>query len=194
MRGRQFVEPIRSKAEINRVKDAMKADGNMKMLALFTLGINTAMRISDLLSLRWEDIVNRGKITEKFEYKEGKTGKRRQTVFSPSVRSIMGQLYQNEKGTYVFRSEVDRYSDKERPLTYVSVYRKLNYYIRERAGVDIRVGCHTLRKTFAYHAYKSGYDIYVIQSLLNHSTPAVTKRYISLAQDELDRVYLAVDL
>jgi len=194
MNGRQFVEPIRSKAEINRVKDAMKADGNVKMLALFTLGINTAMRISDLLSLRWENIVQRGKIQEKIQYKEGKTGKCRQIVFSNSVRTILGQLHNLEHGEYVFSNDVDRYSDEERPLTYVSVYRKLNYYIRERAGIDIRVGCHTLRKTFAYHAFKAGYDIYIIQSLLNHSTPAVTKRYVSLAQDELDGVYLAVDL
>ncbi|GMA66225.1 hypothetical protein GCM10025859_67000 [Alicyclobacillus fastidiosus] len=62
------------------------------------------------------------------------------------------------------------------------------------AGIKDRIGTHTLRKTFAYHAYKQGKDITLIQKLLNHSAPSVTLRYIGITQDEMDDVYLTLNL
>lgn len=56
------------------------------------------------------------------------------------------------------------------------------------------IGTHTLRKTFAYHAYKSGIDITLIQRLLNHSSTSITLRYIGITRDQLDDVYLKLDL
>ena len=61
-------------------------------------------------------------------------------------------------------------------------------------GIKDKIGTHTLRKTFGYHAYNNGYDITLIQKLFNHSTPAITLRYIGITQEELDDVYLSLDL
>lgn len=57
-----------------------------------------------------------------------------------------------------------------------------------------RVGTHTLRKTFGYHAYQSGVRLAVLQKLFNHSAPSVTLVYIGITQDELDDVYLNLNL
>jgi len=61
-------------------------------------------------------------------------------------------------------------------------------------GIAENIGTHTLRKTFGFHAYISGVDITRIQKLLNHSAPSITLSYIGITQDELDAVYLSLDL
>ncbi|WP_072169790.1 tyrosine-type recombinase/integrase [Propionispora sp. 2/2-37] len=61
-------------------------------------------------------------------------------------------------------------------------------------GITEKIGTHTLRKTFGYHAYQSGVSIGVIQKLFNHSAPSITLRYIGITQDDLDNVYLNLNL
>ena len=66
--------------------------------------------------------------------------------------------------------------------------------VAKSVGIKEKIGTHTLRKTFGYHAYNNGYDITLIQKLFNHSSPSVTLRYIGITQEELDDVYLSLDL
>ena len=61
-------------------------------------------------------------------------------------------------------------------------------------GVKGKIGTHTLRKTFGYHAYKQGVSLEIIQKLLNHSAPSVTLRYIGITKEELDNVYISINL
>ncbi|MCF8009832.1 MAG: tyrosine-type recombinase/integrase [Clostridiales bacterium] len=60
-------------------------------------------------------------------------------------------------------------------------------------GIKDKIGTHTLRKTFGYHAYKKGYDITILQKLFNHTAPLITLRYIGIIQDELVGFYLSLD-
>ena len=76
MPGRQIVKPIRNKKIIQRVKDAMKAEQDYKLLTLFVLGINTGLSISDLLNLHWEDVLSGKKLNSRIILTEQKTGKR----------------------------------------------------------------------------------------------------------------------
>jgi site-specific recombinase XerD len=64
----------------------------------------------------------------------------------------------------------------------------------ERVGITESIGCHTLRKTFGYHAYKAGVDLTLLQSIFNHSAQSVTLRYIGIIQDDIDNVYDALNL
>lgn len=63
------------------------------------------------------------------------------------------------------------------------------YDVTKSVGIKERIGTHTLRKTFGYHAYNNGYDITLIQKLFNHSSPAVTLRYIGITQDEIQDLF-----
>ena len=72
-------------------------------------------------------------------------------------------------------------------------YKILNSVAKD-VGIKEKIGTHTLRKTFGYHAYKNGYDITIVQKILNHSSPSVTLRYIGITQDKLDDVYMNLDL
>lgn len=69
-----FVEPIREIRKISQIKNILRADGNIRDLLLFELGINSALRISDLLRLRIKDLFeNDGTPREFFDMKEAKT-------------------------------------------------------------------------------------------------------------------------
>lgn len=60
-------------------------------------------------------------------------------------------------------------------------------------GIPDRVGTHTLRKiSFAYHAFQDGKDITPIQKALNHHSPAT--RYIGITQDQINDLYITVNL
>ena len=59
----------------------------------------------------------------------------------------------------------------------------------EKAGVDYKVGTHTLRKTFGYHHYQKFKDVVVLQKIFNHSAPQITLRYIGIDQDIIDESY-----
>ena len=194
--GRQNVKPIRDKKVIQRVKDAMRAVGDYKFLALFVMGINTGLRISDLLALKWEDVFSKGKFHSRIVLVEQKTGKRQEIPLGKSVIDVLKEYkaHTTPEG-FLFPTEKNpKGGELDRAMTYQYVHRMLNYYIRERAGFMEAVGCHTLRKTFGYQAYLAGWDLYRIQECLNHSSPAITRRYIDLSQDDKDQVFVSLNL
>jgi integrase len=194
--GRQNVKPIRDKKIIQRVKDAMRAEEDYKFLALFVLGINTGLRISDLLRLKWDDVYVKGKFLSRIVIKEKKTGKPNEIPLGKTIIDILKE-YKAHTTTegYLFPTEKNpKRGELDKAMSYQYVYRRLNYYIRERAGFTEAVGCHTLRKTFGYQAYIAGWDIYRIQECLNHSSPSITRRYIDLSQDDKDQVYASLNL
>ena len=194
--GRQNVKPIRDKKVIQRVKDAMRAEEDYKFLALFVMGINTGLRISDLLALRWEDVYSKSKFLPRIVLVEKKTGKRQEIPLGKTVIDVLKEYkaHTTPEG-FLFPTERNpRFKNLTKAMSFQFVYRMLNYYIRERAGFTEAVGCHTLRKTFGYQAYLAGWDLYRIQECLNHSSPAITRRYIDLSQDDKDQVFVSLNL
>ena len=77
---------------------------------------------------------------------------------------------------------------KSNRMERVSFYRIINNVCRQ-AGIDYKVGTHTLRKTFGYHHYKQFNDIALLQKILNHSSPSITLRYIGIDQETIDISY-----
>jgi site-specific recombinase XerD len=63
-----------------------------------------------------------------------------------------------------------------------------------KVGLTDHIGTHTLRKTFGYHAYQKGVDITLLMQLFNHAAPSITLRYIGITQDDIDQVYIDMEL
>ncbi len=183
------VEPIRNVSAISTMKRLMLADGQYMYHLLFTLGINTGLRVSDILLLKYEDLLdNRGRIKQSFDISEMKTSKRRKVTINKSVHKALELMLENtdsRKG-YIFVK-------RQIPVSRSTVWRVLNKYAKE-AGLHQKIGTHTMRKTFGFHLYKKGIDVSRIQYLLNHSSPKDTLRYIGITQDEVDGIVEELNL
>lgn len=186
----EFVQPIRSLKQIETIKKLLKQQ-SLRDYCLFVLGINSGLRISDLLKLRISDVAEKGKVKDRIRLRENKTNKFKDFPISDNAKSaireyLKSRLYSENEPLFISRKNKGF-------LLRQRAYKILNEVARS-IGIKEKIGTHTLRKTFGYHAYNSGYDIAIIQKLFNHSSPSVTLRYIGITQDEMDDVYLSLDL
>jgi len=192
------VNPIKDVRKIRRVKRLMIKDGNFRDLLMFTLGINAGLRISDILAMKWKDLICKdGRICDEVTVKEKKTKKTKRFPLNGAVRKAIEMYIQNmpsaNPNEFVFVSRKKKISGERHPISRVAAWQSINKYCK-RAGIEQNVGTHTLRKTFGYHQYKRGTDIAMLQKMLNHSSPEVTLRYIGIEREKLNARYKAVEL
>lgn len=186
----EFVQPIRNLKQIETIKKLLKSQ-NMRDYCLFVFGINSGLRISDLLKLRISDITENGKIKDRIRLREKKTNKFKDFPLSTSTKSALKDYLKTR--TYTENEPLFISRKNKGFLLRQQAYKIIND-VAKSVGIKEKIGTHTLRKTFGYHAYNNGYDITLIQKLFNHSSIAVTLRYIGITQDEMDNVYLSLDL
>lgn len=178
----KIVQPIRNKADIEKMKNELAKSGSRNRL-LFTMGINTGLRISDILQLKVGDVAG----NDYYVLTEQKTGKRKRISLHAVKEEISAYTQNREPEEWLFPS---RRGDQ--PITRIQAYRILND-AAEVCGLE-EIGTHTLRKTFGYHFYKATKDVAMLQTLFNHSAPSITLRYIGIAQDEIDEAMLNFSL
>lgn len=185
----EVVEPIRDKKKIEAMKKILYAD-NIRNYVLFVLGINSGIRVSDLCKLKDTEVKeDNGKIKERIIIREKKTGKTKNYPINESAKKALIEYLgvKSPEGKYLFASRKGG-----NPITRIQAYRILND-AAELVGVP-RVGTHSLRKTFGYHAYINGTSITLLQRIFNHTTQKDTLRYIGITQDEIDEVYININL
>ncbi|KON86589.1 integrase [Sporosarcina globispora] len=169
------VQPIRDIAMIAAMKDVLMRQ-HYRNYFLFVLGINTGLRISDLLTLKVGDVRERSHII----ITEQKTGKlKRFKINSELQKHISEFTISKDAAEYLFKSR--RGAQR---IHRVQAWKILNTAAKEVGLAEI--GTHTLRKTFGYHFYQKYKDVAVLQQIFNHSSPAVTMRYIGINQDIID--------
>lgn len=186
----EFVQPIRNLKQIETIKKLLKQQ-NLRDYCLFTVGINSGLRISDLLNLTVNDVIENGKIKDRIRLREKKTNKFKDFPLSDNAKSAIREYLK----TRDYKPNEPLFLSRKNKgfLLRQQAYKIIND-VAKSIGIKDKIGTHTLRKTFGYHAYNNGYDITLIQKLFNHSTPAITLRYIGITQEELDDVYLSLDL
>ena len=189
----EFVQPIRDRKQLESMKKLLRGSENgLRNHCLFLLGINSGLRVSDLLALKIQDVLDeRGKVRDRINLREKKTGKMKDFPIGASAKKSLME-YISSRGEYD-RHDVLFLSKKGGSLSRNQTWKILSDCAKE-IGISENIGTHTLRKTFGYHAYMLGTDITRIQKLLNHSSPGITLAYIGITQDELDDVYLSLDL
>lgn len=193
------VQPIREKAKIAAMKKVLRGQ-SLRDELLFTLGINIHLRISDLLAFKIGDVVDdHGRARDYYiERTEKKTGKTKTLIFNPRLRRLIENYIKTaRKGAapeeYLFKSR-KRNAQGEYVLTRVQAYRIIKEAARA-VGIKYRIGTHTMRKTFGYHALRDGIaTLPILQQLYNHASQQDTLIYIGITQDEMDQVMLSVDL
>jgi len=180
-----IVEPIRSENQIKQIRGNLYRQKNPRDYLIFVFGINSGLRIGDILSLKLEDVKdNQGNLKDYLTIKEQKTGKTRKVFFNKQIKEALN-YYLKKTGIfnldqYLFTNEK---SKKNKPITRIRAYQLINKWCKD-VGLDCKVGGHTLRKTFGYHMRMQGVSIERISNLLNHRNIKVTFRYIGINDDE----------
>jgi len=172
------VDPIRNKEDIKKFKNAAKRKRDRVMIEL---GFNSGLRIGDILKLKVKDVKDNHHIT----INEEKTTKNRKIKLNPKVKELIEEYIEEEELSgedYLFQSR----KGDNKPISKTQAYRIIKE-IGDKLGLDIRIGTHTLRKTFGYFHYRRFKDIAQLQTIFNHSTPRQTLDYIGVTQEEIDK-------
>lgn len=189
-------QPIRDRRKIERVK-AILRETSARDYLLFTLGINLAVRIGDLLQLRIRDVLGKGGTIHKaIHFKEQKTKRDIYPAINSAALEALEFYFEKEKARnpdlYLFRKD-----KKNRPLTRQRVWQLIQEWtlmtgIRKEG--EGRFGCHSLRKTFGYQAWKLGVTTEELQRKFGHRSAEVTRRYIGISQDMVRAIEMKVSL
>ncbi len=193
------MSPIKDKKELEAMKKYFLGKNEIRNYALFCVGINTALRIGDILRLRWKDVYDFGSRSFKkhLQLKEQKTKKRAEILLNKGVINALKKLlaYFNknhvtiDENTYIFTGR----KNMEKPLSRSQAYRIINSAAKA-LKITGNIGCHSLRKTFGYFAARSGISSVLLMHIYNHSSFPITMRYLGIEQDERDEVFMRIAL
>ncbi|MDD9156413.1 tyrosine-type recombinase/integrase [Aliivibrio sp. S4TY2] len=172
------VSAVVSKQQIDTISSKLRAYGQQYQ-DVWDLGIQLALRISDLLNIRYEDIRhNRLRIVE------AKTQKVVNVLLNEKSLQIISRRRNDfPKDVYLFQSHHKNVSGTK-PLTRIAVYKTFRV-VGDDIGISL--GTHSMRKTRGYFVYRE-FGIGETMRMLNHSKEAVTLRYIGITQQRMDEV------
>lgn len=190
-------QPIRDPKLLHEFKDFyLEKERNIRNYTLCILGLNTALRITDVLDLRWKDLYDfsGNHFLEHLTVTEKKTGKANTIALNQSIVDTL-TAYRTQfpstpaEDTCLFPSR----KGINRPISRSQAFR----IIKKAAlavGLCHNVSCHSLRKTFGYHAWQQGTPPALLMNIYNHSSFQVTKHYLGIEQDDRDNVFKNISL
>ncbi len=183
------VEPIRSLVDIGRIKTLLQK--RPRDLALFTLGINLPLRVSDLLALRLYQVCDL-KPGAALAIREQRTGRRVKVSLNRSCCQVVAGLVRScnpESRTadwhqrYLFRSR------RGEVLLASSVHRLVKSWCKH-VGLTGNYGANSLRKTWGYHQFATfGTDLNRLMTFFNHPTRRQTLDYLCLQPQDFKNIF-----
>ena len=188
-------QPIRSLDELTAFRSYyLNKEVNLRNYMLICMGLNTALRISDMLQLKWRNVddFDRKHYAKHIVVCEGKTGKETRIAINNNLieafEMYMGSLKSVSGNDYIFTGKT-----KGTHLSRSQAFRIITH-VAEALNMENGISCHSLRKTFGYYAWKYGTPPAMLMEIYNHSSYEITKRYLGIKQDDRDNVFLKVNL
>lgn len=165
-------------------------DGNYRMSLLIGCGIFFCLRISDLLQLRWCDILDKDALV----IWEKKTGKRRDIRIN---RGFAGHITDCHEALGICDNSQPCFLNRYGSVISLQMVNRSLKEIRVRYQVPVtNFSTHSLRKTWARKIYENEnlqgrgeMALLKLSELMNHSAPNITRRYIGLRKEELGELY-----
>ena len=181
---KQLVLPIKDSNVLHEVEDTLL--NNFKYgrrnYTIFQVGKATLLRVSDVLALRRAEIFkNDGAINKNAYIRDKKTNKPNILYLKPVKQDLIDYFQwltkNNIQSEWLFQS----IKNPNRHITEKQYY-KVMAKTGDLLGINY-LGTHTMRKTGAYRVYtQTHYNIGLVMSLLNHSSEAMTLKYLGLDQ------------
>jgi len=188
----KMVYPIRDKKQIELVKSYLKSK-SLRNYLMFQVGISSALRISNILSLKVKHVWSNKRPAEFIEVNEKKTGKYKRfpvtSNLAKAIKEYAAEYDMSNPDFYLFRSR----KGENKPI-FRQQARDILDAACDMCGVEEQFGSHGMRKSWGFHAFKSGISLDYISIALNHRSIAETKRYLGLLQEDLDDIYFQVNL
>ena len=188
------VEPIKDLRAIRRIKAMLAA--KPRDLCLFTLGINTAYRGNELLSLRIAQVAHL-KAGDVLDLKQSKTDKRRAAVLNNSaVEAITAWLRVHPNAD----DDAPLFPSKKGGALTVPTMTNMVKGWCEAAGLNGNYGSHTLRKTWGYQQLRRNRKVkpHMVMPLLmeayGHYSQKQTLEYLCIQSDEISGLFMQVEL
>lgn len=172
---------------MNLVRKLAK-DENYKMSLLVALGCFTGLRISDILALRWNQILG----VSEFSVIEKKTGKKRTLRLNPQLQQHIQECYGHIRPIGLKAPILVSQKGTVFTIQRINVILK---EVKKKYRLKIKnFSCHSLRKTFGRQVYNMNSDnselaLVKLMELFNHSSVSITKRYLGLRQEEILETY-----
>ncbi len=173
------VIPIENDEKLLEIKEELKKKGTMPLL-LWTFGVNTSLRISDILPIKVKDVMG-----DKLYLKEKKTGKHQEIALNRGITDILeGYIKNMNPEEYLFKGR----QGGNKPITRQRASQIIKSAVKAVGLNPARISCHTMRKSRALRIYRQTGDIALVMKMLNHSSQAVTLRYLGIEQQIMDKV------
>jgi len=193
------VSPIKSVKKINYIKKLLSEKWKIRLLVLFSIGINSALRISNLLSIQVKHLFKSDwTVKDSFEIQEKKTKKKHKVTFPPKTKKAI-ELYkktypsniENEDNYIFFRAKSNE--KWQHHISRVQGWKNIGQRCRA-VWLEGNYWGHSFRKTQGWMARSNGVPLSVIQHKLNHSSQKVALKYIGITQEEVDEAVYNLDL
>lgn len=168
--------------------------GEYKFCLLISTGVFTGLRISDLLTLKYTDLINKDILT----IREKKTKKVRTIKINPDLSILVERIYKKLNLTnpnqFIF---LNRFGNKPIDKSYVNTKLK-ELFSKNRIKIDGNCSSHLMRKTLGRRVMElnnfSNESLVLLMELFGHSSMSITKRYLGIRQQEINDIYLSVSL
>lgn len=188
-------QPIKSKEDLRKFMEYYETVcPNPRNHALIVLGLHTALRISDILELHWKDVFDfsMNVFRKHLTVLEQKTGKPKMVALNVHVIDAL-ESFKNVRKPGSQDFIFSKRTDPSTPISRSQAFRVVRDAARKSLHAE-NISCHSLRKTFGYHAWQQGISPALLMDIYNHSSYQITKRYLGIDQDEKDHVYLELKL
>ncbi len=172
----------------------LERDGEYKFCLLFSIGVFTGLRISDLLKLRFNQFEN----SEILTIQEQKTKKTRRIKINADLKEIVerikGRMVVTDTNQLIF---VNRFGTKSIDKSYVNV--KLKELLKQyNIVLEGNASSHLFRKTLGNRVLRlnnySNESVILLMELFGHSSPSITKKYLGIREKEIHDVYDSIRL
>jgi integrase len=172
----------------------LESKGEYKFCLLISIGVFTGLRISDLLKLKYSDLLDKNTLV----LKEQKTGKTRTIRINNDLQTLVQRIYKkhnlNHPNQLIF---LNRFGTKSIDKSYVNVKLK-EIFSKNKIKIDGNVSSHLFRKTLGRRVMElnnySNESLVLLMELFGHSSMSITKRYLGIRQQEINDIYLSVSL
>ena len=172
--------------EILRLTRYFRKEGNLRMCLLIEFGVKSLLRFSDFSRIKWSDILDKDVLV----LNEQKTNKRREISIGKSLKGSIQNTYIELKEPY------------KEGLVFQYTIQYTNILLKEGGKIEKiknkNISTHSLRKSGSRFIWENNghSDEYLIKlsSILNHSSTAITRRYLGISRQEISDIYQNFDL